>query len=208
MAVFLSDKLMNKAIISGVILAGGLARRMNHQDKGLMLYHQQPLVSYAITALAPVVTQLWLNANRNQAAYATLGHPVIADASKNFDGPLAGILAALTVTRAGILVVMPCDCPLIQSPHLQKLVDALLISDSDIAVAVDNERLHPVVLALKTNLKTSVANYLNQGGRKMLDWLTQHKVTKVDFSSESNIFLNINTLDELAALELQTKQPA
>lgn len=194
---------MNKPSIAGVILAGGLARRMNGEDKGLLLYHQQPLVNYAINALAPVVTQVLINANRNHAVYAKWGYPVIADQTTRFDGPLAGILAALTVSTAAILVVMPCDCPLIQSRHLQTLIDRLLTTECEIAVAVDNERLHPVFLALKTSLKTSVADYLNNGGRKMLDWLTQHEVTKVDFSSERDIFLNINTLAELAALEVQ-----
>ncbi len=192
---------MNSPYITGVILAGGLARRMNGKDKGLIMYKNQPLIRYAIDALAPVVQQLWLNANRNHALYTALGYQVIADHSKTFDGPLAGILAALTVSHAGILVVMPCDCPFIKTVHLQKLVTSLLSSDSDLAVAVDGEFLHPVFLALKTTLQPSIAAYLANGERKMATWIMQQRVTTVDFSHARHIFLNINTVEQLATLE-------
>lgn len=186
--------------ITGVVLAGGLARRMNRQDKGLVRYRGQPLVRYALNALAPMANPLIINANRNQATYAAFGYPVIADETDEFAGPLAGILATLKACPAGILVVVPCDCPLLQSVHLQKLIAALLSSDSEIAVAFDGQRLQPVVFSMKTELSNSLATYLASGQRKISDWLAQHQVTRVDFSDEATIFLNINTLEELAAL--------
>ena len=74
----------NKDAITGVILAGGLARRMGHQDKGLILFQGQPLVSYAIAAMRPVVTELLINANRNIEAYQQFGWPVISDLTDSF----------------------------------------------------------------------------------------------------------------------------
>ncbi len=112
----------NPTKITGVILAGGLARRMNNQDKGLITYKGRPMVSYAIAALTAVADQSIINANRNKEQYKAFGLPVVADQTDSFDGPLAGVLTAMIYTDADILIVMPCDSPLIKAEHLQKLL--------------------------------------------------------------------------------------
>lgn len=192
---------MNNQKVTGVILAGGLARRMNNQDKGLINYKGRPMVSYAIAALAAVADQSLINANRNKEHYQQFGLPVVADQTDSFDGPLAGVLTAMIHTDADVLVVMPCDSPLIKAEHLQKLLLTRAEHDADVAVAFDGERLHPVFLAIKTALKTSLQDYLDSGQRKIDSWLEQQKMVKVDFSNEPEIFININTMTELSNLE-------
>jgi molybdenum cofactor guanylyltransferase len=191
----------NQTKVTGVILAGGLARRMNNQDKGLIKYKGRPMVSHAIAAINAVADQSIINANRNREQYGEFGLPVVADQSDSFDGPLAGVLTAMIYTDADVLVVMPCDSPLIKAEHLQKLLATRAENDADVAVASDGERLHPVFLAIKTSLKTSLQDYLASGQRKMDRWLEQQKMVKADFSNESEIFTNINTLKELYDLE-------
>ena len=191
----------NQSKVTGVILAGGLARRMNNQDKGLINYKGRPMVSYAIAAITAVADQSIINANRNKEQYQAFGLPVIADQTGSFDGPLAGVLTAMIYTDADVLVVMPCDSPLIKAEHLQKLLVTRADNDADVAVAFDGERLHPVFLAIKTSLKTRLEDYLASGQRKMDRWLEQQKMVKADFSNEPEIFTNINTLTELSELE-------
>ncbi len=187
--------------VTGVILAGGLARRMQQQDKGLILFNNRPMVSYAINAMAQVADEVLINANRSQQEYQQLGYPVFADETQDFSGPLAGIYTAMTKTRSPVILVMPCDSPLMKASHLQKLLDTLEARDADIAVAFDGERLQPVFLALKTSLKDSLKDYLAQGQRKIDRWLQQHKLVKVDFSDNKEVFKNINTPEDLKALE-------
>ena len=186
---------------SGVILAGGLARRMNKQDKGLIRYKGRPMIAYAVEAMAPVVGQLMINANRNNEQYEKFGYPVIADQTDTFDGPLAGVLTALKHCGADELLVMPCDSPLVKPDDLFRLLDALRLSGAEIAVAFDGERLHPVFLALKATLEPSLQAYLKSGQRKIDRWFEQLQMTTVDFSDTPDIFLNINTLEELVRLE-------
>ncbi len=188
---------------TGVILAGGLARRMHNQDKGLVHYNSQALISYAIHAMQPVVDELLINANRNQDEYAQFNFPIITDQELNFSGPLAGILSAMHVSKHEVLLVIPCDSPLIRSEDLLKLRNTLHTSKAEIAVAFDGERLQPVFLALRTNLKTSLAAYLASGKRKIDFWLQQHVLVQVDFSTRPDMFININTLTELSSLEQQ-----
>ena len=191
----------NKTIITGVILAGGLARRMNNRDKGLINYKGRPMVSYAIAALTSVADQSIINANRNREQYETFGLTVVADQTDTFDGPLAGVLTAMLNTNADVLVVIPCDSPLIKAEHLQRLLATRAENDADVAVAFDGERLHPVFLAIKTSLQSSLQDYLASGQRKLDRWLEQQKMVKADFSKEPEIFTNINTLTELSELE-------
>lgn len=187
--------------VTGVILAGGLARRMNNQDKGLINYKGRPMISYAIAVLTSVADQSIINANRNRELYQAFGLPVFADQTDSFDGPLAGVLTAMIHTDADVLVIMPCDSPLIKAEHLQKLLATRAENDADVAVAFDGERLHPVFLAIKTSLKNSLQDYLTSGQRKVDHWLEQQKMVKADFSNEPGIFININTITELAELE-------
>ncbi|MDO9049657.1 MAG: molybdenum cofactor guanylyltransferase MobA [Methylobacter sp.] len=187
--------------VAGVILAGGRARRMNNQDKGLVNFKGRPMVSYAIAALAPVVDCAFINANRNIDQYRQFGWPVISDQTDSFDGPLAGILTAMIHADADILVVIPCDSPLIKTEHLQKLLLTRAENNADVAVAFDGIRLHPVFLAIKTALQTSLQDYLADGQRKVAVWLAQQNSVQVDFSNEPEIFSNINMMTELSALE-------
>ncbi len=191
----------NQKVIAGVILAGGLARRMKNQDKGLVLYKGKPLISYAIKALSGVTEEILINANRNLAVYQAFGLPVVTDLTADFQGPLAGILSAMVFTTADVLVVVPCDSPLIKAEHLQKLLRRRAETNAAVAVAFDGERLHPVFLAIKTSLKSSLQNYLESGHRKVDQWLKQHPMVIVDFSDQPCIFSNINTLTDLEVLE-------
>ncbi|OYV16741.1 MAG: molybdopterin-guanine dinucleotide biosynthesis protein A [Methylococcaceae bacterium NSM2-1] len=198
----------NQTKVTGVILAGGLARRMNNQDKGLVKYKGRPMVSYAIAALGAVADQTLINANRNREQYEKFGLPVVADQTDSFDGPLAGVLSAMIHTDADVLIVMPCDSPLIKAEHLQKLLATRAENDADVAAAFDGERLHPVFLAIKTSLKTSLQDYLASGQRRIDCWLEQQKMVKADFSNEPEIFININTLTQLSELEAKGESSA
>lgn len=190
----------NQSKLSGVVLAGGQGQRMQAQDKGLLLFNRQPLVSYALAALSPIVDELMISANRNQTLYAQFGYPVVSDQLQDFAGPLAGILAAMQHANYPILLVTPCDTPLLTSAHLQRLV-AALAQDVDVSVAWDGERLHPVVMAVKTDLQASLQHYLSAGERKIQLWLHQQRMVKVDFRDATDVFTNLNTPGELAALE-------
>ncbi len=174
---------------------------MNNQDKGLVNFKGRPMISYAIAAMMPVVNQLIINANRNRERYRQFGLPVVADQTDTFDGPLAGVLTAMIYADADVLVVMPCDSPLVTAEHLRKLVSTRAEQSADVAVAFDGERLHPVFMAIRTTLKSSLEAYLAGGQRKLDLWLEQQNMVKADFSDTPGIFVNINTMTELSALE-------
>jgi molybdopterin-guanine dinucleotide biosynthesis protein A len=187
--------------VAGVILAGGRARRMNNRNKGLVNFKGRPMISYAIAAMAPVVDYVLINANRDIDQYRQFGWPVISDQTDNFDGPLAGILTAMIHADADILLVIPCDSPLIKTEHLRKLLLTCSENNADVAVAFDGTRLHPVILAVRAGLQASLRDYLAGGQHKVTDWLAKQNLVQVDFSNEPEIFCNVNTMTELSVLE-------
>jgi molybdopterin-guanine dinucleotide biosynthesis protein A len=189
--------------VVGVILAGGRAKRMGNQDKGLVNFKGRPMVSYSIAAIAPVVDYVLINANRNFDQYRQFGCPVISDQTDSFDGPLAGVLAAMVHADADVLLVIPCDSPLITSNQLQKIVLSCVDTVADVAVAFDGMSLHPVFFAVKTALQANLQDYLASGQRKVGGWLQRQNFVRVDFSDEPEIFSNINTLSDLAVFEGQ-----
>lgn len=187
--------------VTGLILAGGQARRMQGQDKGLLTCAGRPLIAYAIDILKPLCGRLLINANRSLASYQAFELPVIPDQAQGFQGPLAGILTALRCVDTPYLIAIPCDSPCLQSATLARLLSALIQTRAEIALAHDDLRLHPVVIALRTGLADDLADYLAAGERKIDRWVERHRWVAVDCSDCPWQFANINTPQELEALE-------
>lgn len=189
------------ATLTGVVLAGGEARRMGGRDKGLIPFLGRPLAAYALDALRQVAGRVLVNANRHREAYAQLGYAVIGDASDSYEGPLAGMLAALRAAETPHVLVIPCDCPLLQPAQLRRLYDTLLAQRAEVCAAHDGVWLNPVFAVLDRRLAGSLSAYMDSGGRKIDLWMKQHKLAVADFSNEADMFRNANTPEELAALE-------
>jgi molybdopterin-guanine dinucleotide biosynthesis protein A len=192
---------------TGVILAGGLARRMGGHDKGLLEVNGRPMVLHIRDQLQPQVDQLLINANRNQPTYSALtGCPVISDQVGDFAGPLAGMAAALSHSQTPYLVAVPCDSPFLAPDLVQRLHHHLQTHQADIAMATEGDKLQPVFVLLSNHLRESLLEFLNSGGRKIIDWYYQHNVIEVDFSDRSGMFENINTPEEQQRIEQQLRR--
>ncbi len=192
--------------VSGVILAGGEARRMGGSDKGLVTVAGRPMVEYVLESLRPQVDFLLINANRNHDAYTRYGLPVLADALTGFQGPLAGMASALRAVRTPLVVTVPCDSPFVPACLVQRLRDALSASGAEIATAHDGRRMQPVFSLLRVELAESVERFLARGERKIDLWFSGHRTAIADFSDRPETFLNVNTPEEVARVELQLRE--
>ena len=111
---------MARGNITGIILAGGQARRMGGQDKGLIQLAQKPMIEYVLNAIEPQVDEIIINANRNQSTYEKYGFPVVADQIKGYCGSLAGMASGLQSAKTPVVFTVPCDSPLIPDDLVQK----------------------------------------------------------------------------------------
>ncbi len=184
--------------ITGVILAGGRSARMGGRDKGLIALAGRPFIEHVIEVIAPQTGALIISANRSLERYRAYGYPVVTDGFSGFQGPLAGICAALAETATPYAAVVPCDTPHPSKELVRRLYKTLSEKRADIAVAGDGRRLHPVFCLLKTSLHDSLYDFLGGGGRKIDHWFEQVKTVVCDFSDQAETFDNLNTPQDLA----------
>lgn len=200
--------------ITGLILAGGRGSRMGGTDKGLQNFHGLPLALQTLMRLqlqSLPLQEVMINANRNLAAYESLGVPVWPDSIDGFAGPLAGFLTGLERCETPLLLTVPCDTPLFPLDLVERLVAALDAQNADLAMAAAPEaqsngtvRPQPVFCLLKTELLESLVKFTQGGGRKIDAWTSQHRCAIVPFDlpgDSPQAFANANTLAELQQLE-------
>ncbi|WP_455648261.1 molybdenum cofactor guanylyltransferase MobA [Lonepinella koalarum] len=190
--------------ISAVILAGGKARRMQGADKGLQILAGKPLVEHILRRLQAQLEDIAINANRHIEQYQQFGLPIFSDELVDFQGPLSGILTGLKRAETDYVLFVPCDCPFLPLNLLEKLKSAVLISQSLVAYASDGEREHPTFCLISRQLFPALSAYLNQGERRMLQFMREQGAIAVDFSEQKDAFRNFNTLQELADANHQT----
>ena len=190
--------------ITGVVLAGGLGRRMGADgagdDKGLRAFRGRPMAAYVIERLAPQVGPLVVNANRNLEAWRAFGLPVIGDRIGGFAGPLAGLHAAMRHATTPWLVTAPCDSPFLPNDLVGRLSRALLRADAQVAVARTGAQPHPVFALVDRTLLEHLEAFLATGRRRIDAWYAPLRVVEAGFDDEA-AFRNINTADELARWE-------
>ena len=192
--------------ISAIILSGGRATRMNGVDKGLVCLQSKPLIQHVIERLTPQVDEILINANRELAQYQALGYPVLQDEVEDFLGPLAGFSLGLQHAKHDYVLTVPCDSPLLPVNLAQRLMTALIEHKAEVAVATSDDNTHPVFCLCKKTVLPSLTAYLQQGERRVSAWQKSQQYIEVDFTECNEAFTNLNTFEDLAALELKLSE--
>lgn len=187
--------------ITGLVLAGGLGRRMGRIDKGLALLDGRPMAGHVLERLRPQVGTLIINANQNLDDYARFGPPVVCDRLEGFAGPLAGLEAGLAACTTPYLVSVPCDSPFLPPDLVSRLADTLSAARASIAVARTGDQLHPVFSLMRSDALPDLQAFLRAGGRRVERWLQRLRWVPCPFDDVPEAFANINTPEELRAHE-------
>jgi molybdopterin-guanine dinucleotide biosynthesis protein A len=191
--------------ITGLILAGGRAQRMGGIDKGLIPFHNKPLIESAIAKLKPQTQSIIINANRNITKYASYGYPVIMDETPDFSGPLAGFAVGLKACKTSYLLTSPCDSPLLPNNLAELLSAEMERGDFQLVYASSKEAdgkvwAQPVFCLMRANLQDSLTQFLMKGDLKIDRWFKELRCSTVIFD-DPQVFANVNTPEELKALE-------
>jgi molybdopterin-guanine dinucleotide biosynthesis protein A len=192
----------------GVLLAGGLARRMGGGDKPMRQIAGRTILDRVIARLEPQCEELILNANGDPARFATFGLPVIADTVENFPGPLAGILAALdwvAINRPDVefMLSAAADCPFLPRDLVARLHRARAEQNAQLAVAASGGQSHPVIglwcVALREDLRHTL---VVEDVRKIDRWTARYRLATETWPAEPfDPFFNANTMDDIAEAE-------
>ncbi|TJY58179.1 molybdenum cofactor guanylyltransferase [Sinimarinibacterium sp. CAU 1509] len=164
--------------VTGVILAGGQGARMGGRDKGLIEYKGRPLVEHQLELLRPQVGALMISANRNLDRYAVYGVPVVSDATPDFRGPLAGMLAALRAARTPWVVCVACDTLGLPGTLVECLLDSAKEENSSAAYVADASGAQYTVCALHTTLADPLDDALRHGRRAVREFLGAQRAAR------------------------------
>ena len=194
--------------IAGIVLAGGLSRRMGGGDKALRTLGGRSILDRVIARAAPQVEVLALNANGDPARFAETGLPVVPDSVEGFPGPLAGVLAGLEWARGrepGCTHVasFACDAPFLPEDLVERLWRAVEEDDAEIASARSGGREHPVFalwpVALADRLRSAV---VEEEIRKVDVWTARYRLAHAEFAAVPvDPFFNVNRPEDIAEAE-------
>jgi molybdopterin-guanine dinucleotide biosynthesis protein A len=192
----------------GVVLAGGLARRMGGGDKARLQIAGRTILERVLARMQPQCSALILNANGDTGRFADTRLPVVPDSVPDFAGPLAGILAGLDWAAAHAtatidIVSVPGDCPFLPLDLVTRLSAAREQEKTPFACARSGEQRHPVVglwpVALRDDLRAALCQ---DGVRKIEAWTTRHGVAIAQWpATPVDPFFNVNTPDDVAQAE-------
>jgi molybdenum cofactor guanylyltransferase len=180
--------------ITGLILAGGLSRRMNKQEKSFIPLAEKSLLAHVYERLAPQVGEVVLSANGDHARFAQFNLEVIGDKRDGFFGPLAGIEAAFLAHKADWLLSIPVDTPFFPLDLAKKMCQSTQGRDIPV-VAQSFARLHPVITLWPRSVLPRLTQALDSQQLKLHDWFLDQEHIKLDFASEikgQDPFFNIN----------------
>jgi molybdopterin-guanine dinucleotide biosynthesis protein A len=197
----------------GLVLAGGLARRMGGGDKALIQIGGVPILDRVLDVLRGRCAPIVLNANGDPARFARYGLPIIADSVPDFAGPLAGILAGLDwaathAPGAEWVVSVPGDCPFLPHDLVDRLHAACAEAGRPLACARSGEWRHPVVGLWRIDLREDLRHALTvEDLRKIEIWTARHGVAIATWADQPiDPFFNVNTPDDVAMADRVAKQ--
>jgi molybdopterin-guanine dinucleotide biosynthesis protein A len=206
---------MRRPQVLGLVLAGGLARRMGGGDKPLTRIGDATILDRALERLRPQCARMILNANGDPARFAATGLPVVADSVPDFAGPLAGILAGLDWAAANApgldtVVSVPGDCPFLPRDLVARLQAARQAAGTPMACARSGDWRHPVVGLWPVSLRDDLRHALvEEDLRKIEVWTARHGVAVADWPDQPvDPFFNVNTPEDAAAAEALARQYA
>ena len=192
----------------GVVLAGGLARRMGGADKPMQRIGGRSLLQRVVERLSPQCDRLILNANGDPSRFAAFGLPVVADGVADYPGPLAGILAALEWTAANRpdiswVVSVAADCPFLPRDLVSGLHRARAAENAELAVAASGGQTHPVTGLWNVGFRQALRQALVvEDVRKISRWTARHRLATATWPTEPiDPFFNVNTPGDIARAE-------
>jgi molybdopterin-guanine dinucleotide biosynthesis protein A len=192
----------------GVVLAGGLARRMGGGDKARIRVGGATILDRVLDRLRPQCGGVILNANSDAARFADTGLTIVADSVPDYAGPLAGVLAGLDwaaghAPKIDWIVSVPSDCPFLPRDLVARLHQARVEAGAILACARSGERRHPAValwpVASRDDLRRALTS---EGVRKVDEWAARYTRGVAQWpATPLDPFFNVNTPEQAAEAE-------
>ncbi len=184
-----------------LLLAGGRGKRMGGRDKGLIEWRGEPMIQHLHRLTRPLTDDLIISCNRNLDRYATYADQVIQDSDTDFNGPLAGIRAALPLARHAALLVLPCDVPLIDESLLQALRETAGRHPDNPVMVREGEHWQPLLCIIPTAHAAMLEAAWQSGERSPRRALAPLQPIALQVDADDPRLANLNTPCLLAGID-------
>nr|WP_274607928.1 molybdenum cofactor guanylyltransferase MobA [Thiorhodovibrio winogradskyi] len=184
-----------------MILCGGRGQRMQGRDKGLVLFQGRRLIDRVVNRLEPQVAALLLSANRHAEDYRAFGWPVLSDTDAEYPGPLAGLSRGMEAAMTPWLLTVPCDGPWLPQDLRQRLVKAIEVGKTSVAIAHDGKGAQFSYALIHCSLHGDLRACFEAGDRRLGGWLMRHNPALADFSDNPQAFTNLNRPEDFDRAE-------
>ena len=199
----------NSTEIVGVILSGGLSRRMGNRDKSSLQLADKPLFEHVLDRFSPQCNSVIISSNSHNEQLSSYQLPIIKDSLEGFLGPLAGLLASMEWVQkhqpdTQWIATVPVDTPFLPTNLVASLYQSIHDNHSTIACAASNKRTHPVIGLWPVKLLSDLRLALTEKDIRKIDlWTSHYKVSHPDFSYKTiDPFFNINCHEDLIEAEV------
>ena len=190
--------------VVGVLLAGGLARRMGGGDKCLRLLGPRTILDYAVERARGQTATLVLNANGDPTRFGAYALPVAADVIEGAAGPLAGVLTGMEWARANRpdcpwIATFATDTPFFPLDFVPRSLERIEEHDADMARAASGGRAHPVFGLWPVRLRDDLDAAIREDGVRKVDiWTARYRLVEAEFTTEPfDPFFNANRPEDL-----------
>ncbi|MFV8816364.1 molybdenum cofactor guanylyltransferase MobA [Haliea sp. E17] len=180
---------------TALILAGGAGTRVGGRDKGLIEWRGKRLVQQVCERIAPQVGGLLISCNRHREQYANFSPLAPADLREDFQGPLAGLEAAQAHLSSDLVLLAPCDAPLLPLDLAQRLNAELQRNGRlNVVYATTGNDGHYLCALLRRSVLQGLPAYLDAGNRSVHRWYAGLGAGTVSFDDQPESFLNLNQI--------------
>lgn len=184
-----------------LLLAGGRGQRMGGRDKGLIDWNGAPFIEHLHGLVRPLTDDLIISCNRNQERYADYADRLVADEQQDFPGPYAGIRAGLGAARHELLLVMPCDMPLLDRDLLNDLRATAAANPGLPVIVRQGEQWQPLLCCIPTVHASVFEEHWQQGQRSPRRTLAALGAVALQCAADDRRLANLNTPDLLTGIK-------
>ena len=181
-----------------LLLAGGRGQRMGGQDKGLLEWHGEPLITHLHAKTRGMTDDLIISCNRNLEKYAPYADQLVHDDERDFPGPLAGIRAGLNAARHTHLLVMPCDVPRVDAALLTSMRETANLHPDKPLMLRHGDHWEPLLCVIPVTLKAAFEEAWNQGERSPGRLMRKLGATALQCPDNDPRLANLNTPELLS----------
>lgn len=185
--------------ITAIILAGGVSSRMG-SDKALLQWRGREFVAHIVERLQAQVNHIAINTN-TPANFTHFNLPLVADATAERCGPLAGIMAALNYSTTALTLVVPCDNPLLSPQLVARMLAAFKGDQTDLTYTRSNGDNHYLYALMRSDLRDNLAAFLATNDYAVRHWYATLRAAQINFDDQPEHFRNINNAEDLVLLQ-------